>query len=153
MSDFNWSFEEKNGIEPVPEGAYRVRIYKAEKAISKAGNDMLHLQLEVSGKPNIVHHYIVFMPDKPDITNRNLTQFFASFGIDPKSPSAFNVMSYIDLVGAAYLIVDGEYNRVKYFINKNRQAELPPWLEKDGKPPVSPTLAGFTAAENEDLPF
>ena len=62
-------------------------------------------------------------------------------------------MSYIDLVGAAYLIVDGEYNRVKYFINKNRQSELPPWLEKDGKPPVSPTLAGFTASENEDLPF
>ena len=30
MSDFNWSFEEKNGIEPIPEGAYRVRIYKAE---------------------------------------------------------------------------------------------------------------------------
>ena len=153
MSDFNWSFEEKNGIEPIPEGAYRVRIYKAEKAISKAGNDMLHLQLEVSGKPNFVHHYIVFMPDKPDITNRNLTQFFASFGIDPKNSSAFNVASYLGLGGAAYLTIDGDYNRVKYFLHKNKQNDLPPWLEKNGMPPASPAMAGFTEIESEDLPF
>ena len=43
-----WEFkrEESKGFEPIPEGKYRIRDKSAEKAVSKAGKDMITLQKE-----------------------------------------------------------------------------------------------------------
>ena len=79
MADL-WQYQrEEGGFTEIPEGRHRVRIRKVEKAQSKAGNNMLVIELDVSGQTGTLWHYITFMQDKPEITNRMLTQFFDSF--------------------------------------------------------------------------
>lgn len=153
-----WEFkrEESQGFETkIPEGEHRVRIKSAEKAISKSGRDMLVLQFEVSGYDAIIYHYIVFLDDKPEMTNRMLTQFFDSF--KDIAEGDFNMANWIGKVGAAK-IKHEEYNgninpKIHYFINASKQAELPPW--QDG-PSVQAQKDGFVSipdALEEDLPF
>lgn len=154
----SWEFkrEEPQGFETkIPEGEHRVRIKSAEKAISKSGRDMLVLQFEVSGYDAIIYHYIVFLDDKPEMTNRMLTQFFDSF--KDIAEGDFNMANWIGKVGAAK-IKHEEYNgninpKIHYFINAGKQAELPPWqdgpsaqAQKDGFVPIPDAL-------EEDLPF
>lgn len=140
-----WEFKrEETGFETIPEGKHRIRIKSAEKAISKTGNDMLALQFEVSGSGQILYHYIVFLCDKPEITNRNLTQFFDSFKDIPEGD--FDTSHWIGKVGAC-VVKHEEYNgapsaKIKYFIHKDKQGDLPPW--KDGPDAQS---------KNKDLPF
>lgn len=154
-----WNFQrEETHFEPLPEGKYRIRIKDADKAISKNGNDMLVLQFEVSGSQKILYHYIVFMVDKPDITNRMLTQFFDSFKDIPEGD--FNMANWIGKVGACRIKHD-EYQgnlkeRISYFIAADKQDDLPPWKNPDGKtPPVTDENGFFEVPEGsgEDLPF
>ena len=73
-----WKFERvEKKFEELPVGQYRLRIKEVEKQISQAGRDMLKLVFDVSGKDEKLFHYIVFLDDRPEITNRNLTQLFA----------------------------------------------------------------------------
>ena len=45
-----WNYQrEESTFEEIPVGEHRVRIADAEKAISKNGNDMLVITLDVSG--------------------------------------------------------------------------------------------------------
>lgn len=130
-----WNFQrEEQQFELLPEGRYRVRVLDAEKAVSKNGNDMLVLKFEVSGTQKHLWHYIVFMPDRPEITNRNLTQFFDSFKDIPEGE--FNIQNWKGKVGAVQIKHD-EYNgekreRIAYFIRADKQADLPPWVEPNG---------------------
>lgn len=127
-----WDYKrEERKFAALPEGRYRVRIREADKAISKKGNDMLVLQLDVSGSTRILYHYIVFMDDRPDITNQRLTEFFDSFKDIPEGD--FNMKNWIGKVGAC-VIKHEEYNgepreRISYFIRADRQGDLPPWKE------------------------
>lgn len=132
-----WTFkrEENTGFTTnIPEGRHRIRIKSAEKAVSKNGNDMLALQFDVSGYEATLYHYIVFMNDKPEITNRMLTAFFDSFkGIEEGD---FNTQNWIGQVGAC-TVKHEEYNgnvnaKVGYFIHKDKQDDLPNWKEPDG---------------------
>lgn len=130
-----WSYkrEESKGFKPIPEGKYRIRIKSAEKAVSSKGNDMLALQFEVSGQKGLLFHYIVFLDDKPEITNRNLTQFFDSFKDIPDGD--FNTANWVGKVGAC-TVKHEEYNgdlkaKIGYFINANKQADLPAWVEPE----------------------
>lgn len=124
-----WDYKRvERTYEEIPEGRYRVRILNAEKAISKnSGNDMLVLTLEVSGQHSSLWSYISFLPDKPEITNRMLTQMFDAFGIEEGN---FNLASYVGKAGAAQIKHD-EQGRAKlhYFLNKGSEAEksLPPF--------------------------
>ena len=157
-----WSYQrEETQFAPLPEGKYRIRIKSADKAISKNGNDMLVLQFEVSGSTKILYHYIVFMVDKPDITNRLLTQFFDSFKDIPEGD--FNMANWIGKVGACK-IKHEEYNgeareRISYFISADKQDDLPPWRNPDGKAPSGTGVSdshGFyqaPAGTDDDLPF
>lgn len=75
-----WSYQREESEFPlIPVGTHRVRIRDVEKTQSKSGNDMLKITLDVSGQGASLFHYIVFMQDRPEITNRMLTQFFDSF--------------------------------------------------------------------------
>ena len=129
-----WEYKrEERSFEEIPAGRYRVRIVNAEKAISKnSGNDMIVLQLEVSGYQSLLWNYIVFLPDRPEITNRMLTQFFDAFGIEEGN---FNLATYIGKAGAAQIKHD-EDGRAKlhYFLKKGSQAEqdLPPFKSVRG---------------------
>ncbi len=145
-----WQFKrEEQEFESAPIGKHRVRIKSAEMAVSKSGNDMLVVQLNVSNSKSVVFHYIVFMVDKPEITNRMLTSFFDSFGI---SDGDFNVSGYAGKVGGAMLKADGEYTKVHYFLSKKEQTTLPAWVDKTGAgTPMSPQFAEIE--EDGELPF
>lgn len=149
-----WEYkrEESTEFKPIPEGKHRIRIKSADKTVSKSGNDMLALQFEVSGYNSILYHYIVFMQDKPEITNRMLTQFFDSFKDIPDGE--FNTEKWIGKVGACQ-IKHEEYNdkitaRLHYFIKADKQADLPPWEEPEKKENSTPVIDVDVSG---DLPF
>lgn len=154
-----WTYkrEEREGFEPIPEGIYRVRIASADKAISKNGRDMLTLQFDVSGYNQILYHYITFMDDKPEMTNRMLTQFFDAF---PQIEEGdFNMAHWIGKVGACK-VKHEEYNgnqsaKVHYFIHANKQKDLEPWKEpprNGGTSKPLPPADGDGFMKLEDLP-
>ena len=132
---WNYNREESKGFDTqIPEGKHRIRIKDAEKAVSKSGNDMLVLQFEVSGYNGLLYHYITFMQDKPEITNRMLTQFFDSFKDIPEGE--FDTSKWIGKIGACQ-VKHEEYNgntnaKISYFINKDKQGDLPNWKNADG---------------------
>lgn len=131
-----WEFKrEETRFQPIPEGIHRVRIKAADKAVSAKGNDMIVLQLEVSGYSQLLFHYIVFLDAHPEITNRNLTQFFDSF--KEIGEGDFNMLSWIGKVGACR-VKHEEYNgdtvaRVGSFIRADKQEGLPPWKDASGR--------------------
>jgi hypothetical protein len=153
--EWNFNHEESRGFEAIPEGDYRVRIAEAEKAVSKNGNDMLTLKLDVSGHNSKLFHHIVFLPDRPEITNRMLTAMFASFK-DIKEGD-LNEQNWIGKVGACH-VKHEEYNgdkqaKVHYFIAADKQGSLPPWQEPE-KDEVKVDDDGFVEATSDGkLPF
>ena len=142
----SWNFkrDESGTYDVPPEGKHRVMIMSAELGRSKAGNDMLILKLAVSGYASYVWNYIVFMEDRPQITNQKLTQLFDSFGIEDGD---FNLSHYIGKVGGAKIRHDEYGAKVHYFLSKKQTAELPPW-KGELPTPFTPVVAG-----DEDIPF
>lgn len=149
-----WEYKrEEQSFEQVPVGKHRIRVLSAEKAISSKGNDMLALQFEVSGMNNILYHYIVFLNDRPEITNRMLTSFFDSFK-DIKEGD-FNMQNWIGKVGACKVTVDKndpDRTRLSYFISADKQTDLPAWKEPSASMGRAVADAGMQFAE-EDIPF
>ena len=99
---------------------------------------MIKLILDVSGYNSTVWHWLVFLPDKPELTNQKLGEFFNSFGIQPGN---FNLTSWIGKVGAAKVkheLYEGETTvKVAYFIGKDRQDKLSAWVEPSNKAAVT----------------
>lgn len=131
MSGWNYKRDDSRSYAPLPEGVYRIRIASAERATASTGKQMLTLKFDVSGENRKLFHNIVFLPDRPEITNRNLTQFFDSFKDIPEGE--FELAKLVGKVGACK-VKHEEYNgntqaRVDYFIAKDKQANLPAWKE------------------------
>ena len=151
-----WNYQrEETSFAPLPEGKYRIRVRAVEKAQSKQGNDMLVLQFDVSGSAKVLYYYLVFMPDRPEITNGKLTQFFDSFK-DIKDGD-FDILNWIGKVGAC-MIKHEEYNgekreRISYFIKADKQGDLPPWKEDASSPSVTAGTAFAPADSGYDVPF
>lgn len=150
----SWEFKrEETQFEVLPEGQYRIRIIGADKAISKSGNDMLTLKFEVSGSNAILYHYIVFLNDRPEITNRMLTSFFDSFKDIPEGD--FNMMNWLGKIGACK-VKHEEYNgsataKISYFIKAEKQGDLPEWQEPPSRANIG--TGTFAGVEDEGLPF
>lgn len=143
-----WNYQrEESTFEEIPVGEHRVRIADAQKAISKNGNDMLVLTLDVSGYKSRLWYYVVFMADHPEITNRNLTSIFDSFGI---ADGDFNLANWKGKVGACVTKQDDFGTKVRYFLSKKKQEKLPPWQEPDSAP-KKPQLQAFD--NPDDCPF
>ena len=152
-----WDYKrEERGFETdIAEGKHRIRIKDAEKTVSKTGKDMLALQFEVSGCTSILYHYIVFMPDHAEITNRNLTQFFDSFKDIPDGE--FNTAKWVGKVGACQ-VKHEDYNgnktaRVHYFIPADKQDDLPAWIDGAAKAQESAFDPNEPMPWDEDAPF
>lgn len=130
-----WKFERvETKFEVLPVGKYRLRIKNAEKAISKnSGNDMLIITFDISGSNQTLIHYIPFLADKPEVTNRMLTAFFDSFGID----GDFNLVNWIGKVGGCQTKIEefdgSERAKISYFLNKKQQESLPAWQDGETK--------------------
>ena len=139
-----WQFKrEESEFEELAEGRYRVMIVDAEMAVSKNGNDMLVIKMLVSGTNRNLWNYITFLDDRPEITNRMLTQFFDSFGIDDGN---VNLKSYLGKVGGCQVKHDNDGRaKVQYFLSKKQQELLPPW---EGQAPQFEEVG-----DDEELPF
>ena len=157
---WNYQRDESTGFNPIPVGDHRIRIESAEKAVSKSGKDMLTLKFQVSGQSGKLFHYIVFLPDRPEITNRNLTQFFDAFpGIQDGN---FNTQSWVGQVGACH-VKHEDYNgspsaKVQYFIKAEKQSGLPAWVEpENGSEAMMGAASGpsvnVPAGVDEEVPF
>lgn len=145
-----WNYQrEESTFEEIPVGEFRVRIENAEKATSKSGKDMLVLTLAVSGYTARLWYYVVFLPETPEITNRNLTSIFDSFGI---ADGDFNLANWKGKVGACMTKQDEYGTKVRYFINKNKQDKLPPWKEPSAKG-EAPKGQVLQEVNGDDLPF
>lgn len=143
----DWKFQrEETQFEAVPVGEHRCRIKEVEKAISKNGNDMLIVKLEISGHSGMLFHYITFMNDHPEITNRMLTQLFDSFGIEEGD---FNIATWCGKAGGVNVKHDEDGRaKVSYFLSKKKQEGLPEWKDGNGG------FSGMTpVAPTDDLPF
>ena len=155
---WNYKREENNSFTTnIPEGAHRIRIKTAEKKVSKTGNDMLVLQFDVSGYKSTIYHYIVFLQDKPQITNRNLTQFFDAFKDIPDGE--FDMSKWVGAVGAC-VVKHEEYNgninaKIDKFLPVDKQGDLPAWKNPDGSAAPVPDADGFYNMDevSEQLPF
>ena len=142
-----WNYQrEESAKKIVPEGKYRIRIKSAEKAISKSGNEMLALVFDISGYNQPLFHYITFMSDHPEITNRKLTALFDSFK-DIKEGDC-NTANWIGKTGAC-MIKHEDYNgektiRMHYFLKAAEQTDLPAWVEPKKKD---------EGKEDKEIPF
>ena len=149
-----WNYERTEGteFEKIPEGNHRVRIREAEKTISRNGNEMLRIVFDVSGTNSRLWHNIVFQPDRPEITNRRLTEFFESFKDIPEGN--FNFMEWIGKTGAVKVVHNGEYVNVDRCIPFAKQKDLPAWKDAEGHASTEGgTMNGFTEIDDDSLPF
>lgn len=151
-NEFDWNYEETKSdfeSEVIPNGDYRMIIRGAEKAMSKDTvnpKKMIKLKLGVSGYAKNIYHYIVFLPNNREITNRNLTNFFRSFGIEGGN---FNLDSYLGKEGAGRIEIDSNgYEKVKYFLEGNMKDRLPAFA-----PPAKKAKVVETKQEEDDIPF
>ena len=151
-NEFDWNYEETKSdfeSEQIPNGDYRMVIRGAEKAMSKDTvnpKKMIKLKLGVSGYAKNIYHYIVFLPNNREITNRNLTNFFRSFGIEGGN---FNLDSYLGKEGAGRVEIDSNgYEKVKYFLEGNMKDRLPAFA-----PPAKKAKVEKPKQEEDDIPF
>ena len=151
-NEFDWNYEETKSdfeSEQIPNGDYRMVIRGAEKAMSKDTvnpKKMIKLKLGVSGYAKNIYHYIVFLPNNREITNRNLTNFFRSFGIEGGN---FNLNSYLGKEGAGRIEIDSNgYEKVKYFLEGTMKDRLPAFA-----PPVKKAKVVEPKQEEDDIPF
>ena len=123
-------------------------IRGAEKAMSKDTvnpKKMIKLKLGVSGYAKNIYHYIVFLPNNREITNRNLTNFFRSFGIEGGN---FNLNSYLGKEGAGRIEIDSKgYEKVKYFLEGTMKDRLPAFAPPAKKAKV------VEPKQEDDIPF
>ena len=105
---------------------------------------MLAFQFDVSGYSQTLYYYIAFLTEKPEVTNRMLTQFFDSF--KDIEEGDFNIKNWVGKVGACAVKLDeSDRPKISYFIKADKQDELPAWKE-DGASPAP-------AIEEDWLPF
>lgn len=147
-----WQFKHTESEFPViPEGKYRVVIVGAEKAVSKnSGNDMLVIKMLVSGYKSNVFAYIPFLDDRPEITNRILTQMFECFQIEEGN---FDLNSYLGKAGGVAIKAD-EYDgkptaKFHYFLRRKEVDKLPPFK---GEVPTF-HFDEMPDTEDEELPW
>ena len=152
-----WNYKrEESSFEPVPAGAHRVRIASADRVVSKnSGREMISMKLDVSGFNSSLFHYIVFMEDRPEITNRILTQLFDSF--PAISPGDVDPANWVGKVGACQ-VKHEEYNgemraKISSFIAASKQDLLPPWKEPGESQKNNSTDGWMTPAGQGDNPF
>ena len=106
---------------------------------------MIKLKLGVSGYAKSLYHYIVFLPNNREITNRNLTNFFRSFGIEGGN---FNLNSYLGKEGAGRIETDSNgYEKVKYFLEGTMKDRLPAFAPPAKKAKV------VEPKQEDDIPF
>jgi len=145
-----------------------MRIADAELTKTKGGTkeapkpirDMVVLTLSVSGQDRTVRDYIVYMEDNKQMTNEKLTAISDSFGIPAKDMN--DVAKWVGKMGAGVLKMDGEYEKVSYFVKPAKAEAFGAWVEPKKKftkgeqyvkTESTDGQATFVPVEDSDLPF
>ncbi len=152
MSIEQWTYDETQvteiEFETIPVGDHRVRINNVEPTKSKSGNDMLKLTFDVSNHSGKLFHYLVFLPDQPQITNTKLHAIYSSFGIKPGEQ---DLTKWLNQAGACHVKHEMYNNnstaKISYFIKKENQKNLPEWVEKSSNNNKQQSF------NNDDIPF
>lgn len=141
-----WKFQrEEKEFPQITVGEHRARIKEVEKSISKNGNDMLIIKFEVSGNVSLLWHYIVFLNDRPEITNANLTALFDAFDI-PEGD--FDLNKWTGKTGGIMVKHDEEGRaKLHYFLNRKKFEGLPAWEEVGGG------VTELKPINDDELPF
>lgn len=153
-----WNFNEKDffasTLHAVTAGQYRVRIADAIEGVSRRGFDMITMTLDIAGFKRQLRYYIVFMPDKPDWTDRNLYNVWQAFGI---TVGDMNISHWIGKTGAAE-VVDDIYNgratvKIDRFLTPDEAGYLAPYNWETGEKPADINPDGYNPANKNDIPF
>lgn len=152
----NWNFNaneyQENDYGTLKPGDYRVRIKEAEEKISRAGNPMLKITLEVSGSSSLLWYYIVFDSSNTSMTNQKLGTFWNAFGIQQGN---LDEKTYAGKVGGVRVKIEndsqyGERAVIHYLLKPSQTENLPAWTE----PPknVSNQSAPQQTTNNNPMP-
>ena len=133
-----WNYSEQDYRESkqtIPAGKHRVRISAIVPKVSKKGSLMYEIALDVSGLPFRLRDYLVFMEDNAKMTNAKIGAICHSFGVSPVGLNPETVPAgWVGAVGAADVVLDEEERpKVRYYIDKEKQTDLPPWKEPERK--------------------
>ena len=152
-----WQFKrEEKTFDEIPVGTYRVVIVEAVKDKSKSGNDMLKVEMAVSGQGRHLWYYSPFLEDRPEITNRMLTQLIDSFDIS--EDRLLDLAGYAGKMGAVVVKHDEDGRaKVSYFLKKEKQTDLPGFMGEMPKSKASVSADGFMnfpdGNESDNFPF
>lgn len=152
-----WSFKrEEAQFEQITAGDHRAIITDVQRKVSRSGNDMLELTFSVSGYKSTIRSWIVFLEDKPEITNRTLTNLMDSFSIAENDMVNGNIENWIGHAGGIHTEMresdnGNEYASVRYFLTGNKLENLPAW--QGDAPKVASGFASAAPEEEDDLPF
>lgn len=150
MTDWaNYYKREENKSSKKVQGLLRCVITAAEEQRSKSsGKDMIVVSVKPSGAEFSVKHYIV----KNEHFNRNMTTFFDSF--PSIKDGDFNFIKWIGAEGAANFTLDENgYTKIRWFIEADRQADLPPFEGSKPEKQDVGSLDDFKDVNDDDLPF
>ena len=154
--NFDPSMYEEQEFSIIPVGDHRVRISDVAECVSKAGNEMYEITLEVSGYNSRLWHYLVLDKNDPKKTNQRIGDFFNSFGITGNNLGSGK--QWIGKVGAVR-VKHEEFNgdmsaKVAFVISRKNQEKLPPAKFSVGAASTAPA-GGFQTVNvaAEDLPF
>lgn len=154
----DWNFKrEEATFENIAAGDHRAIITNVERKVSKSsGNDMLELTFAVSGYNSTIKNWIVFLEDRPEITNRTLTQLMDSFSIPESDMQNCNIENWIGHAGGIHVERREDNNgneraSVRYFLTGRKLEDLPAWQGE--APKVVQGFATATPDEEDELPF
>lgn len=110
-------FEDK----PCHEGVYPLRIVKAERKNSKAGNAMISLAIKIEGAAGaeapLVNENLMIPAEGSEYYRfqmRNLTRFLALFGVDSFDPDSANDVQELEgLTAECYVTIDVDDNNIE----------------------------------------
>jgi hypothetical protein len=146
MANWDYKPEERSRITA---GDYRLEVLSAEEKLSSKGSPMIVVVVRPNKSDVKISHYFV----KNEYFNRNITEFFDSFGIERGD---FEFLGWVGAVGAGRLKEDEKgYLKVHYFLSPEKAEKLPPWVgEKPERQKVSELGGDFNESiPDEDLPF
>ena len=145
----SWDYVPEEKVR-VTAGDHRLEVVSAEEKISSKGNPMIAIVVRPNGADIKITHYIV----KNQYFNRNMTDFFDSFGIERGN---FVFTSWVGAIGAGRLREDDNgYLKIQYLLDPKRAEKLPPW---QGDIPERQTVTSLDDMEVvdsddlDDLPF
>lgn len=154
----NWNYDANNAksfsFEPIPVGDHRVRIAEAEEQMSKAGNQMIKLTLDVSAHAGKLFYYLVFDPAHVELTNGKLSDIYKAFQIQPGN---LNLGSWVGSVGGVR-VKHGTYEgdakaEVSYFLKPEKIAQLPTWQDAAKKSDGLGDGDFTPIQDDDDVPF